>query len=87
MITVQIRKRGDVMVNKPQISELKSYTIRYCLQYLRWQNHLTQKEFSELLGCSQSSVSMWENGVCVPHGHTLEKIAELYDLPHDFFTK
>lgn len=87
-MTVHIMKRGDFMaMNKPQISELKSCTIGYCLQRLRWQNSLTQKEFAELIDCSQSSVSMWERDVCVPYGQTLEKIAELYDLPHDFFTK
>lgn len=69
-------------MNKPQIK-----SIGYCLQRLRWQNCLTQKEFAEIIGCCQSSVSMWERDVCVPYGKTREKIAELYDLPNDFFTK
>lgn len=74
-------------MNKPKISELQTYSFGCRLQRLRWWNDLTQQEFAELIGCSQSSVSMWERGVCVPYGQTLEKIAELYDLPHDFFTK
>lgn len=74
-------------MTEKQINELKSCNIGYCLQRLRWRSQLTQQEVSELLGCSQSSLSMWERGVCLPRGQTLEKIAELYDLPHDFFTK
>ncbi len=74
-------------INKPQIIDLKSYPSGEYLQRLRWQNCLTQKEFAELIGCSQSSVSMWERDVCVPYGQTREKITELYDLPHDFFSK
>ena len=71
-------------MSETQISEFKSYTIGYCL---KWKNCLTQKEFAELIGCNQSSVSMWERGVYLPREQVLEKIAELYDLPHDFFTK
>ena len=74
-------------MSETQISEFKSYTIGYCLKRLRWKNCLTQKEFAELIGCNQSSVSMWERGVYLPREQVLEKIAELYDLPHDFFTK
>lgn len=74
-------------ITEKQISELKSYNIGYCLRRLRWSNQLTQQEVSDLLGCSQSSLSMWERGVCLPREQTLEKIAELYDLPNDFFTK
>ena len=76
-------------MGKTRMKALKSkaYTIGYCLQRLRWENNLTQKEFAELIDCSQSSVSMWERGLCLPYGQTLEKIEELYDLPHDFFTK
>lgn len=74
-------------MTEKQISELKSHNIGYCLRRLRWNKCLTQQKFAELLGCNQSSVSMWERGVFLPREQTLEKIAKLYELPHDFFTK
>lgn len=70
-----------------EIDELKNYSFGYCLQRLRWQNNLTQQEFAGIIGCSQSSVSLWERDMCVPYRQTIEKIAELYDLPNDFFEK
>ena len=72
-------------MNESKINELKKYSLGCCLKRLRWKNGLTQKEFAELIGCSQPSVSMWERESCVPYGQTLEKITELYDLPFDFF--
>ena len=70
-----------------EIKQLKKGSIGCCLQKLRWKNGLTQDEFAQLIGCSQSAVSMWENGNYRPYGQTLEKIAELYNLPYDFFDK
>lgn len=67
------------------IHQLKNYPIGYRLQKLRWRNGLTQYEFAQLIGCSQSAVSMWENEICKPYGQTLEKIVRLYDLPQNFF--
>ena len=67
------------------INQLKDYPIGYRLQRLRWWNGLTQEEFAQLIGCSQSAVSMWESGTYKPYEKTLEKIAELYDLPCNFF--
>lgn len=74
-------------MNEFKVNELRNYSFGYRLQRLRWRNELTQQEFAELIGCSQSAVSAWERGVCVPYGQTLEKITELYDLPNDFFEK
>mgnify|MGYP004622292849 FL=1 len=68
-----------------KINALRNYSFGCRLQRLRWWNGLTQKEFAELIGCSQSSVSMWEHGNCIPYGNILEKIIMLYELPYDFF--
>lgn len=75
---------NKLKVNEP---ELKNYSLGCYLKHLRWKNNLTQQELAELLDCSQSAVSMWERGAFIPYGKTREKIIQLYDLPHDFFTK
>lgn len=72
-------------LSEMKINELKTYSIGCRLQRLRWQNGFTQSEFAHQIGCSQSSVSTWERGVCKPYGQTLEKIIKFYDLPDDFF--
>lgn len=69
------------------VSELKNCSIGRRLQLLRWKNSLTQQQLAELLGCSQSAVSMWEKDVVVPYGKNREKITILYDLPSDFFSE
>ena len=68
-----------------KVNQLRSYPMKNKLRYLRWWNGYTQQKLAEIIGCSQSAVSMWENGNCVPYGQTLEKIIEIYHLPSDFF--
>lgn len=40
--------------------------------------NLTQKEFAEKLGISQSGLSMWEAGKVTPDLESLEKLAEVW---------
>lgn len=74
-------------MNKLKTDKPRNYAVGRNLQRLRWENQLTQKALAELLGCSQSAVSMWEKGAFMPYGKTREKITLLYDLPSDFFSE
>lgn len=48
---------------------------------LRNQLDLTQKEFADSIGVSQSSVNYWENGNREPKMRHLQKISTVYNIP------
>lgn len=57
------------------------------LRKIRRHQDLTQEKFAELLGVSVEFVSNMERGVNAPSFETLEKIAEVFDLPfNELFT-
>lgn len=56
------------------------------LRTLRKKNNLTQKELSEILGCSESTVGMYERGHREPDFETLESIADYFNVDMDYLT-
>lgn len=40
---------------------------------------MRQKEAAIKVGVAQSAISAWENGICLPTGEHLSKLAEIYD--------
>jgi len=50
------------------------------LKFLRTNLKLTQTEFAEKLGVSQSSVNYWENGQRIPSIEAAAKIADFFDI-------
>lgn len=67
------------------LEELKSYPLSYKLQQIRLLLGYTQKEASELIGCTQASMSTWENGKSPPCESMLLKIIQVYGLPMNYF--
>jgi len=72
-------------ISRERIEELRSYPVSYRLQKLRWMAGYTQNEFSDLIGCTQATVSLWERGQFTPSGKMIERIIGLYDLPDNYF--
>ena len=54
------------------------------LKKLLEQNNMTNKEFADKIGVKASSVSMWMSGKSLPRMGTLDKIADLFNVPVDF---
>lgn len=50
------------------------------LKHLRTSINLTQKEFADRLGVSQSSVNYWEKGQRIPSIEAAAKIADFFDI-------
>lgn len=50
------------------------------------ENDLTQVEFGEMLGVTESSVSLWVLGKCKPKKGRLQQIAELFDTDIEILT-
>lgn len=50
------------------------------LKLLRTKLNLTQKEFADKLGVSQSSVNYWEKGQRIPSIEAAAKIADYFDI-------
>lgn len=53
------------------------------IKYIRKNFKLTQKEFAELFGKTESAVSMWEIGARIPPNKIVKKIADFYGLTID----
>lgn len=43
----------------------------------REREHISQKEFANMVGVSQSMVSLWEEGKNIPRPYALKRISEL----------
>jgi len=54
------------------------------LYSLRMENHLTQKQIAEYLGCSQQNYSKWENRKSMLPVRILADLAELYHTNADY---
>ena len=44
----------------------------------------TQRELAERLGCTQTSVCLWENGAVIPSAATVVKMAKLFGCTTDY---
>jgi transcriptional regulator with XRE-family HTH domain len=54
------------------------------IRYLRRQANLTQVQLGELLGCSSSTVSLYEGGQRSPDTSMLIRIADVFDVSVDY---
>lgn len=54
------------------------------IKELRIEKGLSQKALAEKLGCNQSMVSFWENGVNEPTESSIRKAALFFDVPSDY---
>lgn len=54
------------------------------LRELRKKTNMTQKEFSEIIGCTMASLSAYENGSKVPPTQTLINISSHFDCSIDW---
>lgn len=50
------------------------------LKFLRTKLNLTQKEFADKIGVSQSSVNYWEKGQRIPSIEAAAKIADFFNI-------
>ncbi len=51
---------------------------------LRKENHLTQKQLAEKVGCNQSMIARWEKGECEPTAGAILKLAEVFGCSTDY---
>lgn len=54
------------------------------LRILRKNAKMTMKELGRVLGCGESTISMYENGKRQPDNETLKKIADYYGVTIDY---
>lgn len=58
-------------------------TIGEKIYLLRTKNSLTQKQFAQSIGASQSAVNYWENGKRLPRIDQIQKIADFFGITPD----
>ena len=61
---------------------MKTFGIR--LKELRTEKGLSQKALAEKLGCNQSMVCFWENGVNEPTESSIRKTALFFEVSTDY---
>ncbi len=54
------------------------------LKELRTEKGLTQSSLAELLGITQDSISLWENGKRIPDTQYLVKLADIFSVATDY---
>ncbi|MBQ7770692.1 MAG: helix-turn-helix transcriptional regulator [Clostridia bacterium] len=54
------------------------------IKELRKEQGLSQKALAERLGCTQSMISFWENGVNEPTESSIRKVALFFNVSADF---
>lgn len=54
------------------------------LKELRTEKGLSQKALAERLGCNQSMVSFWENGINEPTENAIRKAALFFEVSADY---
>lgn len=65
--------------------DVKNGELRLAIMQKRIEHKLTQTALAEILHISQKSVSMWENGETVPREPMRLKLAQVFNLPIDYF--
>ena len=63
-----------IKTNTEEKKAMKDESFAYQINKIREDNNLTQKEFADLLGVSDRTISKWENGLSVPDGISIRKI-------------
>ena len=56
------------------------------LRKLRRKDRKTMEEASLIFGVSLNTLYRWEHDKAIPRKYMLEKVAEYYNLPLDYFT-
>lgn len=56
------------------------------IRAIRKEQKLTQREFADIFGISQSSYSAYENGSTIPTVEFLIKVAQKYNISMDYLT-
>ena len=56
------------------------------IKQLRAENNLTQKQFAEIFGMKQNSVSSYENGIRMPENKLLFEIANYFNVSGDWLS-
>ena len=64
---------------------MKKEDIRLEILQQRINHGMSQSELAKLMGVSQRSVSVWENGEAIPRNTTCIKLANAFGLPRDYF--
>ena len=59
--------------------------MRMMIKKLLKTHRYTQVEAAKLIGCTQNSISTWENGKSPPCPKMFMKIINAYGLPHYYF--
>ncbi|MGN1200700.1 MAG: helix-turn-helix domain-containing protein [Candidatus Caccovivens sp.] len=54
------------------------------LKELRQEKNLTTFQLSKLIGCSDASISRWENEIRTPNAEVLVKFAKFYNVSTDY---
>ncbi len=54
------------------------------LRELRQEQNLTTLQLSKLIGCSDASISRWENEIRTPNAEALVKFAKFYKVSIDY---
>ena len=54
------------------------------IKELRKSKNYNQEQLAEIMGVTQTSVSSWENGKCLPDTQKLLKLSELFDASIDY---
>lgn len=63
-----------IKTNTEEKKAMKDESFAYQINKIREDHNLTQKEFADLLGVSDRTISKWENGLSVPDGISIRKI-------------
>lgn len=63
-----------IKTNTEEKKAMKDESFAYQINKVREDHNLTQKEFADLLGVSDRTISKWENGLSVPDGISIRKI-------------
>ena len=59
-------------------------TIAEIIKTERINKNLTQKAVAELLGVTQDSISLWENGKRIPDTQYLKDLCKIFDISADY---
>ena len=73
------------MIDIHELEQIMYYPLPYRIRRLRRLLGMSQTEFAEKIGSSQTLVALWEGGKTAPSERSLDKMVKAFDLPLDFF--
>ena len=73
------------MLDFQSLEQIKYYPLAFRIKKLRLLTGLSQTEFGEKIGISQTTISMWEKNKSQPSERSLQKMVRVFELPSDFF--